>query len=650
MTGLVGTVAIDGRPASTLDVSGAGAVLDGYGNRQSWSGTAGPVSGAIDVYQRERWGGLVEAPEGDLVLAGSVHLTGRDRLAVPLGSAVADGASDLDLVLAGYRRWGTGVLDRIYGDFALALVDRTVGGVMLARDHRGARPLVIHEDGTTVSFATNALALTGVPGVGHELDVERAAEVLLLAYGTDRTFVRGVRWVLPGTAVWIDGRGTRTWRWWNPDQIEIRDLGSLDAHADELRDALELAVAGAVRDAQGVGAMLSGGLDSASVVATAAGQLAPRTIHTYTSAPPKGWTGFTGGRVPDERNEVEALARRWPNLSTRILDVTGVGLFERHEPLWALGAGPDRNPTNSMWIHLFNEEAAADGVSLMLTGAVGNAAFSADGNDWLVELGRRGRFVEMVRETLRWSTVNSTPVWQVFRNHIAHPLVPTWLRRVADRPLVRDPIGDWVSSTALSSERFAEIDLNRVMPRLLDQTEVAWTRDNRHRFLGSAAQADTRSATLALWGVESADPTSDRGLFEKALAQPEWWRRHRGIDRAICRRAMADRLPPEIVNRTTRGAQVPDWYDRLTDMREVLVEEYEAVRDHPVSRDLLDTDRLDVAFREWPERDATGTLDVMKTHMLAMPRALLVSRYLRWFEERGRRVAAGEPVGSVPSR
>jgi asparagine synthase (glutamine-hydrolysing) len=137
----------------------------------------------------------------------------------------------------------------------------------------------------------------------------------------------------------------------------------------------------------------------------------------------------------------------------------------------------------------------------------------------------------------------------------------------------------------------------------------------------------------ARWRFREVDPTADIRLLEGCARQPAWVRRHDGWDRAVCRTAMADRLPDSIRLKRTRGAQLPDWLDRVTDARAELVEELDLTRDHPSSRSLLDIARLEGATRDWPQPDEAGDRERIISHRLVLPRSLAVSRYVRWFEE-----------------
>jgi asparagine synthase (glutamine-hydrolysing) len=202
-------------------------------------------------------------------------------------------------------------------------------------------------------------------------------------------------------------------------------------------------------------------------------------------------------------------------------------------------------------------------------------------------------------------------------------------RRLTGRPVAER---DWLEATALRREVFEDLGLLGMLPGLDEQMHPR--RLALFVAQAGATQADVTAALAAVTGVEQRDPTVDRRVLEVAIRQPEWVRRHDGVTRAVVRGAMADRLPHEIVDRTVRGEQLPDWLDVLTAARDELAAELDQLIEHPTSRELIDTDRLRRLFDHWPERSASGDFAVVRDYRLALLRALHVSRYLRWFESR----------------
>ncbi len=575
--------------------------------------------------------------DGRLVLVGDLRIDNRAELAPTLGLRDELPVPDSAFVLAAYERWTDAFLDHVVGEFALAIVDQNRGGVLLARDHVGQRPLVIHQRRGVVAFGSTALALTALEGVGHALDVERAAEVLALAYSSERTFVQGVRWLAPGSAIWVSDTGLRRWDWWRPDPEEIVDLGSGAAHERELREAFERAVAALIRSRGRTGAGVSGGLDSTSVAATAARRLAPTLLPTYTSAPPPGRSsGARAGWDADESPLVRELAALHPNMSPAFVHLSpGMSIFDLHEPMWELGADPVRNPCNLLWIDAVHRRAASDGVTTLLTGARGNLHFSADGPGWIAALLSARRPTVAYREAEAWRRATGDS-----RGRIAGRLVlesvPAAAQRVA-HAIRRRPsaLVTWSAATALRAQILADLDLPRRLPMLDETRRVDPRAVAMWAIQADATQAATFSVLAALTGVEQRDPTSDRRVLETAARQPEWTRRRDGVTRAVVRGAMADRLPPQILLRTRRGEQLPDWLDLMTGARTEVGQELGELERHETSRELIDTTRLRALVSRWPAPGSSADPIVVRDYRLALLRALTVSRYLRWFERRG---------------
>ena len=652
MSALCGAVSWLGDPLGPAALARVQETLAPFGTAQEWQGRAGPCDVRLSFMgpapSTAASESLAAAAVGQVVVVADSHLHRRKEITQRLGLPAT--SPDHEIIRAAYERWGDACVDHLSGPFAFAVVDRRRGGVLLVRDHAGERSLSLHVRDGVVAFATTSLALTGFPGVGHDLDVDRVAEILVLGYASERTLVRGVRSLSPGCAAWIDGRGMREWRWWPGRELPIRDVGSLEGHARELREHLEVAVEDALDGATAVGALLSGGLDSTSVAALAARKLAPQPVFSYTSVPPPGWSGFTDrGWIPDERFAVEALAARVPNLEPQFVDVEYGPLFEAHEPLWELGCIPIRNPLNLLWFDRACRLAADRSVDVMLTGAAGNLAFSADGPLWLAELVRSGHAIRAVREARTFARVIRSTTRRVLRREVLGVLAP-WVRRprfgaaTTSRAAAADRVASFMASSAIHPDLLAKIDLAAVVPDIVNPHPRGFTRDLPRLFLNMGAQSELHTAGRALWGLELRDPTADRHVVELAATQPEWWRRHAGVGRAICRAAMRDVLPPEIVDRQTLGAQQPDWLDRLSARRSEVLAELEAMRDHPLSRELIDVPRLEALAADWPDRDRMAEPEIVAGYDLAMGRAIGMSRYLRWFEERGRRVAGGGPA------
>jgi asparagine synthase (glutamine-hydrolysing) len=643
MSGICGVVSLDGRPFSAADLGGVRQNLRPLGESEgSWEGEVGRCGVALGatVSQWTPEDAFEQQPfwtaGGMLGIVSDMRIDNRAELIAQLGLRSASELPDSAVALAAYERWGKGFLNRMVGSFALAIVDRQRGGVLLARDHRGDRPLVVHERRGVVLFASNALALTAFDGVGHGLDMRWATEVLGLTYDTALTPVHGVRWLARATGAWIDAGGLREWRWWDPDPLDF-DVLDQPEHEHLLRASLEVAVSSMLRSSGEVCTGVSGGLDSTSVTATAARILQGAPLRTYTIAPPLTWDGpDEPGWDGDESPLVADLAEMHPNIDPVIVRKTDPAqIFTLHEGLWEVGGEPLYDPCNGLGIKEMIERAAGDGFKVQLGGDLGNLFFSADGPQWLAALMRRGRILELARESLHWRRASGQGLAITLRRELLPellgPKVYASLRKLRGRP---SPALNRLSMTALRRELTAGLPISEDQPRR-DRRQLALDTLDHH-----AGQADTFAAMHAVWRLDRREPTADRRVMEVAIRQPEWARRRRGVNRAVARGAMGDRLPPSIRQRTRRGAQLPDWLIQISTQKARIEGELDAASEDPVSEELIDIERLRRLVRNWPKRSAAADNSVICNYRTALMRTLLVSKYLRWFAARAQRKAS----------
>lgn len=211
--------------------------------------------------------GFVPTTEGDWLL-GSVRLDARDELLRKLGSS--PGTSDAVLVLRGWRRWGEKLMEFISGDFSFAIFDSTRQRLFCARDQIGVAPFFY---ATTKSFLalTNTLScLNRVSEIDQELDELTVADFLMFGFAQDvtATFYRGSRRIAPGHTLVATRGKIETRRYWRIKPPAPRLYRDDRQYIEEFVEVFDKAVKDRLVSPS-LGIRLSGGMDSASVAATA---------------------------------------------------------------------------------------------------------------------------------------------------------------------------------------------------------------------------------------------------------------------------------------------------------------------------------------------------------------------------------------------
>jgi len=201
------------------------------------------------------------------------------------------GRSDTEVLLAAIERWGLlGALKRSNGMFAFALWDRQERRLHLVRDRMGEKPLYYGVVGNTLVFASELKALRAHPSFAPEVDREALASFLRYKYvPAPRSIFRGIRKLPPGSLVSL-AQGMSNLpepiRYWSFAEVVDRGIGEATtvdapeagAELDALlRDAVRIRMEADVP----LGAFLSGGIDSSTIVALMQAQSAD-PVRTFT--------------------------------------------------------------------------------------------------------------------------------------------------------------------------------------------------------------------------------------------------------------------------------------------------------------------------------------------------------------------------------
>lgn len=187
----------------------------------------------------------------------------------------ADGFSfrtndDTEVILAAWARWGVGCLDRLDGMFAFALYDIAKRQMLLARDRLGVKPLFTTRlsDGS-IAFASELKGLLAHPLLRRRVSPQALDAYLTWGYVPDtHSILEGVH-KLPAGHFWLIEQGKAPGlpqRWWDVDFTQ-RTAGSEADLSAELLHLLREAVGSRMVADVPLGAFLSGGVDSSSVVA-----------------------------------------------------------------------------------------------------------------------------------------------------------------------------------------------------------------------------------------------------------------------------------------------------------------------------------------------------------------------------------------------
>ena len=231
--------------------------------------------------------GVADARSADWIV-GHVRLDGREALRDALGAAgvaTPRTASDLDLVLFAWRAWRETSTERLRGDFSFAIWDSKQRVLFCARDPLGVRPLYWARSGITFVCSNELEALRAHASVSSRLHWPAIESFLRVGYNDDlaTTSFADIRRLPPAHQLVIGAEAGAIVprRYWDFPVPEPLRLSRDEEYIERFREVLGEAVRDRLREDRAA-ILLSGGLDSTSIAATAHRVAPGVSLHAWT--------------------------------------------------------------------------------------------------------------------------------------------------------------------------------------------------------------------------------------------------------------------------------------------------------------------------------------------------------------------------------
>ena len=176
--------------------------------------------------------------------------------------------SDTEVIVHGYKQWGTGVLSRLNGMFGLAIWDVRRRRLVVARDAMGIKLVYYQVANGRLTFGSEIRSLLAAAPTSPEVDPASLNLFLKFRYTpSPLTIFKGVRKLAPGTMLVVEEGKCREERWYDYSPVPFPDSKSSEEAIHELLDLYKGAVKRHLISDVPVGILLSGGLDSGLLLA-----------------------------------------------------------------------------------------------------------------------------------------------------------------------------------------------------------------------------------------------------------------------------------------------------------------------------------------------------------------------------------------------
>jgi len=578
---------------------------------------------------------LAEDPERDLWCVFDGRIDNRESLRGALGGDADRLLGTARHAIAAYVRWGDDFCDHIIGDYACAIWDGRRRRLVMATDPGALRTLFFTDQGGGLLFASEQRGLWADADVVRELDREAMATWLaMLPREPLRTFFRNIYRVPPGQRVIWEGGKFRLERWWKPEEIPPLTLRDDADYAAAVRECFEEAVRCRIAGREQIGTHLSGGLDSASVTAVAARQLASqgRSLLAFTAAP-RHATADVANRFADEWPHASLVAAHYANIEHIRIDNDDRPILDALDVREPGNDWPVLNASNTVWLNAIERVARDRGVEVLLTGAMGNMTLSYDGSlvfDNALRSGNPVRIARAIRDRRRGGQRG----WLGIAGEIASAVLPLRARRGLRRAFGRPEL-DLYDYSAARPDFLRDTGVEQRAEMLAGNLTNFARGDSRALRLAVLDRSDHRGhqamSTRRLFGIDTRDPTSDRRLIELTLSIPDEPYVRGGVPRALVRGAMRGILPQALLDERRSGLQAADWRVGFDTALPALRKEVARLRNSDFARECLDLDRMEQMLDRWPgPNDRTSA--AVNEYLCAFSRGLTAGRFIRRME------------------
>jgi len=470
--------------------------------------------------------------------------------------------TDTEVIVHLYEEYGIDFVQHLRGMFAIALWDARTKQLILVRDRLGIKPLYYWPQPNRLLFGSELKCLLAAPSERPSIDLNSLSSYISIGYCPDPDSIfDGVHKLPPGHLLIVKPRSTEVRQYWElPWPDEKASLSENEA-CERLRELMLESVRLRLISDVPLGAMLSGGVDSSTVVALMS-RLMDRPVKT-----------FSIGFAEKDFSELDYARKVAQHLETDhhelVVEPHAVKLVEQlmgyfDEPFGDASAVPT----------FLVSQLARQSVTVALSGDGGDELFA--GYDRYLEM-RRQRAFDFLPQRLRKNVLlplsEKLPYRSYGKNYLRRVALPDGFERYMDAAMVPLPVKRQLLSAEFQS-RLGSLDastaLRQAMPNgqgheLLDRIVYL---DTKSELPGDIlTKVDRMSMGNSL---EVRVPILDHKVAEFAARLPMQWKLRGNTTKYLFKKAFGQMLPPEILTRPKMGFALPLRHWFAGEMREFL--------------------------------------------------------------------------------
>ncbi|MDD1777397.1 MAG: asparagine synthase-related protein, partial [Candidatus Helarchaeota archaeon] len=448
--------------------------------------------------------------------------------------------------------------EKLLGDFSFAIWDKRNQKIYCARDPIGIKPFYYYFKEGKFRWSSEPKAIFEDQAIPKDPNLPLICLYLLNRFDErEETLYKDVYRLPPSHFMVLENGKTRKGQYWDIDPNYAIRYKTDEEYAEHFFSLFKEAVKVRLRSHGPVGALLSGGLDSSSIVCTA------QKLYQEKSIPNNGFETFSliFDQFPcDERFYINEAVQKW-NLKANYItyeNILSYVNFEQTEKYPGVGYFPPLLSFVPIQIYGLQK-----GIRIMFSGVGGDELFAA-GVNHLTDFTLSGSIIKLMTQLRHDSVIYSCSPYSLFINYCIKPLIPRSIKvciRELIKPFYGNGIPSWINSNFLKRAKIAErIRSVRSIKQFQTHSQQQIYAGIRYGWNNSIALSLEENLN-SYFGKEIRYPFFDRRLVEFSLAIPEQQRWHNEWPKTVLRKAMDGVLPDLVKNRKSKAeySSVIDW-------------------------------------------------------------------------------------------
>jgi len=449
--------------------------------------------------------------------------------------------TDSEIILESYLKWGDKCPSRMLGDFSFAIWDGYEQSLFCVRDHIGICPFYYYIDDKKFIFASEIKAIGVHPFIPKRPNEERIADFLAnIVTEKFSTFYKNIYRLPPGHCLKVRMSKFEIWQYHEIVAEEYLHRNSEDEYEEEFCEIFSNAVKCRIRSAYPVGAELSGGLDSSSVVCCANefSDLLPEKLHTFSAV-------FPSQKAYDEREYIENVLSK-TNVIPHFINAEVIDACLIFDSIVSSFDEPFFAPNIAMMEKVI-QQMSIEGMRVNLNGFDGDTTISY-GQGWMAELVLKGQIIRLWLACYKQRSRDITKALRLFLRTFSNVLNPShcWpLNEIRARKEARElctVLRDDFVSRSFVLERIQESRKVAIRPGVTHQKYHLRLLQNPYLTL----TLEILEQRYSFSGIIPRMPFFDKRLIDYCLALPPKQKFQDNVSRIILRKALKKILPREV--------------------------------------------------------------------------------------------------------